>query len=79
VQSFSSKYEWQLLGISMDSQKFTELPSLEKAHKMVQKFNVKYVPAVVMLDPKTEEMKPVGWGLITQNQLEENILQQCRE
>lgn len=77
ITNFSKRYNWQLFGISENKSKFEEIPNLDKTDKMVSKIKIEYLPALMLFDPKTEEIKPIGWGFLTRSQIEENILEQC--
>ncbi len=76
VQNFSDKYGWKLIGVSLDGGTIEGITSIPKKSKMTARFNIKFSPAVMIFDPKIDEAKPVGWGILTQSQLEDNIVQQ---
>lgn len=79
VLEFCKRYDWKVLGVSLDNQIFAKFPSLPPNNKLMGLFSIKYTPAVILLDPKTEETIPAGWGMLALSQLEDNIIQQTEK
>lgn len=66
IQGFADQYNFELLGISNDETFITNIR--ENRHNQ-GKVSVPFTPALILVHPKTGEMKPLAYGWISQNEL----------
>lgn len=67
LQDFSAQYGIELLGISKDGTLIEAIASNEYDSK--GKVDVPFVPAVMLVNPSTQEMKPLSYGFISMDKL----------
>lgn len=67
LQSFSDKHGIALLGISKDANLATSVRQNEIDER--GRVDVPFVPAIVLVNPKTKEMKPLSYGFISMDKL----------
>lgn len=66
IQAFADQYHFELLGISNDETFITNIK--ENRHNQ-GKVTVPFTPALILVHPRTGEMKPLAYGWISQNDL----------
>lgn len=66
IQSFSDRYGIEVLGVSMDGL-FDK--GIRDNKNNDGQLNVQYVPALILVNPSTNETKPVNFGYISQDKL----------
>lgn len=76
VKQFSEKYGWKVLGVSQDGSMLSEFPESKRDNGISQAWGIKGVPAVFVVNPETEQVIPIGHGLISLDQLEHNVILQ---
>ncbi len=76
VKQLSEKYGWKVLGVSQDGMMLPEFPESKKDNGISQAWGIKGVPAVFVVNPETEQVIPIGHGLISLDQLEHNLILQ---
>jgi conjugal transfer pilus assembly protein TraF len=76
VKQLSDKYGWKVLGISQDGRVLPEFPESKRDNGISQAWGIKGVPAVFVVNPETEQIIPIGHGLISLDQLEQNLILQ---
>lgn len=76
VNQLSDKYGWKVLGVSQDGHVLPEFPDSKRDNGISQLWNIKGVPAVFVVNPETEQVIPIGHGLISLDQLEHNLILQ---
>ena len=76
VKQLSDKYGWKVLGISQDGLMLQEFPDSKRDNGISQAWSIKGVPAVFVVNPETEQIIPIGHGLISLDQLEHNLILQ---
>lgn len=76
VKQLSDKYGWKVLGISQDGRVLPEFPESKRDNGISQAWGIKGVPAVFVVNPETEQIIPIGHGLISLDQLERNLILQ---
>lgn len=76
VKQLSDKYGWKVLGISQDGQVLPEFPESKRDNGISHAWGIKGVPAVFVVNPETEQVIPIGHGLISLDQLERNLILQ---
>jgi conjugal transfer pilus assembly protein TraF len=76
VKQLSDKYGWKVLGVSQDGIMLPEFPDSKRDNGISQAWGIKGVPAVFVVNPETEQVIPIGHGLISLDQLERNLILQ---
>jgi conjugal transfer pilus assembly protein TraF len=76
VKQLSEKYGWKVLGVSQDGRMLPEFPESKRDNGISQAWGIKGVPAVFVVNPETEQVIPIGHGLISLDQLEHNMILQ---
>jgi conjugal transfer pilus assembly protein TraF len=76
VKQLSDKYGWKVLGVSQDGLMLPEFPESKRDNGISQAWGIKGVPAVFVVNPETEQVTPIGHGLISLDQLEHNLILQ---
>jgi conjugal transfer pilus assembly protein TraF len=76
VKQLSDKYGWNVLAISQDGLLLPEFPDSKRDNGISQAWNIQGVPAVFVVNPETEQVIPIGHGLISLDQLEHNLIRQ---
>ena len=76
VKQLSDKYGWKVLGISQDGHILPEFPESKRDNGISHAWGIKGVPAVFVVNPETEQVIPIGHGLISLDQLERNLILQ---
>jgi len=78
VKDFSEKYQWEILAISVDGVALETLPT-QRDNGLSQKLEVQAFPALMIIDPITDNVTPVAYGLLSLEKIEENIVLQYSE
>lgn len=76
VKQLSDKYGWKVLGVSQDGVVLPEFPESKRDNGISQAWGIKGVPSVFVVNPETEQVIPIGHGLISLDQLEHNLILQ---
>lgn len=66
IQSFANTYGIEVLGISKDGQ---TLESIQNNRIDDGRVTVPFTPALILVNPNTQESKPLAYGFISQNDL----------
>ncbi|GLT20480.1 conjugal transfer protein TraF [Vibrio zhanjiangensis] len=66
IQQFADRYQLDLLGVSNDGAFSKDIRDNRANHG---KFKVKHLPALLLVNPKTGQTKPLAYGFIAQSQL----------
>ncbi|CAG17952.1 type-F conjugative transfer system pilin assembly protein TraF [Photobacterium profundum] len=66
VQQFADAHGIEVLGISLDG---TQLASIHQNRDNSNHIQVPFSPALVLVNPNTQEMKPLAYGFIAQEDL----------
>ena len=66
VQQFADQHGIELLGVTLDG---TTLDSIHHTRQNQQHLDVPFSPALVLVNPKTSDMKPLAYGFISQENL----------
>lgn len=70
VKQFSAKYGWQVIAISVDGGKVAEFNDALLDHGLVTKWRVPVLPALFAVNPGTEQVLPLAFGLTTLAEIE---------
>jgi conjugal transfer pilus assembly protein TraF len=73
VQQFANKYGWQVIAISVDGGVVPGFKEILPDNGLVAKWKVSVLPALFAVDPKTEHVLPIAYGLTALDQMEERI------
>ena len=76
IKTFSEKYDWAVIAITMDGLTVPEFLSAKHDNGMSDTLAIKSVPAVFIANPSKEQLVPVGYGAIGLDKLEDNVLMQ---
>jgi conjugal transfer pilus assembly protein TraF len=79
IKIFSERYDWVVQPISVDGIMIEEFPSTVKDNGLSDQLYVTHYPAIYALNPKTKEATPIGFGLISVDMIENNIVLQFKE
>jgi conjugal transfer pilus assembly protein TraF len=78
VQELAKKYGWETIAISIDGVELQGVAS-RKDNGIVQTLGIDLVPALYLINPKTNIAIPVAFGLVAMDQIENNIALQFKE
>lgn len=70
VKDFSNKYGWEVIAISVDGGKVKEFPGALADYGLLTKWRVPALPALFAVNPTTEEVLPLAFGLTTLAEIE---------
>lgn len=73
VKMFSEKYNWQVLGVSLDGKSLEEFPNSKQDNGIAETLGIKVVPALIAVHPKDNTYIPLAYGYISQNEMENRI------
>jgi conjugal transfer pilus assembly protein TraF len=74
LDSYAKQYGFSWIGVSVDGKKAPQLPNSRIDHGEAQKLNVRYFPAILMVNPKEKKVSPIAYGLVTQDVLTRNVI-----
>ena len=78
VKLFADMNQWNVKAVSLDGVGVQEFPDFEIDKGLSQTFAVKAAPSMFVVDPYSDQAIPVGAGLISVSQLEEQIVAQLK-
>jgi len=73
VKSFSEKYGWEVLAISLDGSFLPEFPESRVDNGTAKSLGVQFVPTLLAVDPKSAKVIPLSNGMSTHDQIEDRI------
>jgi len=75
VKRFAEKNGWSVLAISLDKGKpsFPEFPKAKPDNGIAARLNITHVPALIALHPKTGQMIPLAFGMISESEIEARV------
>ena len=79
VKLFADMNQWNVKAVSLDGVGVQEFPDFEIDKGLSQTFAVKAAPSMFVVDPYSDQAIPVGAGLISVSQLEEQIVAQIKQ
>lgn len=79
VELFATSHDWKYRAVSLDGIGIPNLTSFEIDKGISQNFNVRVSPSFYIANPTNNEIYPVGAGLMSVSELEENIQNQMEE
>ena len=75
LEDFCRKFGFELIPVSVDGEVSPELPKSRLDRGQAVRFNVRYFPAILLVNPKTKVTRPVAFGLTTQDVLTARLMQ----
>ena len=79
VSLFASVNQWKVKALSMDGHGLKEFPEFEVDKGISKVIGVKASPSLFVVDPFENKVTPVGAGLVSVSDIEENIETQFRK
>ncbi|HUX80438.1 MAG TPA: conjugal transfer protein TraF, partial [Alphaproteobacteria bacterium] len=73
VKRFSEKYGWSVLAITMDGGTLPEFPHAKRDNGISERLQIAHVPALIALHPKTGQLIPLAYGMVSESEIEERI------
>ena len=74
LQAFCERFELPLIPVSVDGKRAPELPNSRLDKGQAEHLGVRFFPAILLVNPSTQETLPVAYGFITQDALERNLV-----
>lgn len=74
LKAFGERYQLQILAISLDGKPNSVFKTFRADNGIAQKWGVQHVPALFAISPEDEQVIPIAFGLISQNDLEQRFL-----
>ncbi len=74
VKRFSARYGWTVRAISLDGGKLKEYPKPLLDNGIAERLSIAQVPALIAVNPKTQEMLPISYGITSEDEMEARIL-----
>lgn len=74
VKRFAARHGWAVKAISLDGGKLKEYPKPYLDNGIVERLALTQVPALIAVNPKTQEMIPISYGITSEDEMENRIL-----
>ncbi|HGJ5878976.1 MAG TPA: type-F conjugative transfer system pilin assembly protein TraF [Arsenophonus nasoniae] len=74
VREFAQQYQMAVMPISVDGVITPELPNSQKDRGQAAKMQIRYFPALFLVDPSTGSYHPLAYGFISQDDLAKRLL-----
>jgi conjugal transfer pilus assembly protein TraF len=74
IKRFAARYGWTVKAISLDGGKLKEYPKPLLDNGIAEKLAITQVPALIAVNPKTQEMLPISYGITSEDEMETRIL-----
>lgn len=73
VQQFAAKHEWKVVAISLDGGVIPGFKEILPDNGLASKWQIKVLPALFVVNPKSSQVVPIAWGLTSLEEIEERI------
>lgn len=73
VKRFSQKYGWSVLAISLDGGTLPEFPNAKQDNGIATRLQIAHVPALIALHPKSGQVIPLAYGMISESEIEQRV------
>jgi conjugal transfer pilus assembly protein TraF len=73
IRDFAARYNLTVLGITLDGIVLREFPTSRQDNGIATSLNIKVVPALIAVHPKTGKQIPIAYGMISQSEMEARI------
>lgn len=70
VKSFSEKYGWEVLAISLDGTQSKTFPKAERNNGIIENLRINVFPTLMAVHPETGDMIPLAYGLTSLSDIE---------
>lgn len=70
---FAQRFHLKMIPVSVDGTTSPDLPQSRQDNGQADALGVRYFPAVLLVNPKTQAVNPIAYGLTTQDVLEKRI------
>lgn len=74
VKQFAQKHKLEIMAISLDGGKIAEFPNTIRNNGAAQKLDIKTVPALIAVNPLTQKILPISYGVNSIEDLENRLL-----
>ncbi|WP_406850762.1 type-F conjugative transfer system pilin assembly protein TraF (plasmid) [Candidatus Arsenophonus nilaparvatae] len=74
VREFAQQYQMAVMPISVDGVITPELPNSQKDRGQAARMQIRYFPALFLVDPSTGSYHPLAYGFISQDDLAKRLL-----
>jgi conjugal transfer pilus assembly protein TraF len=79
VKKFAETYGWEVIAISVDAGapgrgSLAEFPNTQPDNGLFQAWNIKVLPSLFAVNPKTQEAIPIAYGLTSLDDMENRIM-----
>ena len=74
VKRFAARYGWAVKAISLDGGKLNEYPKPLLDNGIAERLAITQVPVLVAVNPKTQELLPISYGIASEDEMEVRIL-----
>ena len=74
VKAFSETYGWEVLAISVDGGKLDVFPHAVLDNGLIDAWGVQALPALFAINPTTEEVIPLAYGMVSLDQIENRLM-----
>lgn len=78
LRSFQDQYGIKIMAVSLDGGGIPGFPNAVVDNGIATRLNVTTVPAMFVMDTQTKEFRPIGFGVIAINELEDRFLRLSR-
>ncbi len=73
IKAFSKQYGWDVMAVSLDGSSLPEFPEALEDNGTAKRLNIHTVPALMAVNPETEEVIPLSYGMSSQDQIIQRI------
>ncbi len=74
VKNFSQEYSWEVLAICVDEGSLKEFPNAIQDNGLSQKWDVQTLPALFAVNPHTQHVIPLAYGMTSLDQIETRLI-----
>lgn len=74
VKRFALRYGWTVKAVSLDGGKLKEYPKPLLDNGIAEKLSITQVPALIAVNPKTQTLLPISYGISSEDEMEARIM-----
>lgn len=74
LKAFCEQFHFKLMPVSMDGQYAVDLPNSRLDAGQAKALGVRYFPALLLVNPSTQAVRPIAYGLTTQDVIKHRLL-----
>ena len=74
VQDLADEYDITLIGFAVDGQPLSQIKHNKPHTKQMQNLGVKALPALVLVNPNTQQSMPLAYGFIAQDDVKDRFV-----